>query len=702
MNMAGETSSAEQTPAQRLGTPVQFLPGVGPARGKQLQRLGLNYARDMLFFFPRDYQDMSALRSIDSLESNEPASICGVVEEIDLRNTGVGRTMLGVLIRQETRYLRALWFNQPFMRDKFKVGTRVMLSGTPKAKGMRWEMSHPRLELLAAGDEPPAGKILPVYPLTDGINQGLMRRIVHGTLAAYLDGLDEVFPDEFLAQHQLPGIHETLRQVHQPTERKHLERARHRLIFQELLVMQLALAQRRASHRHASRAPRLEPTAKIDARIKRLFPFQLTGGQLAAIEDLRADMLREYPMNRLLQGDVGSGKTVIAEYAMLLAVAHRKQAAIMAPTEVLARQHARTLNENLRESRVRIALLTGSLKAAERQAALTAIAAGDVDLIVGTHAVLQESVRFKDLALVVIDEQHKFGVKQRLSLREAGMQPHYLVMTATPIPRTVTMSLYGDLDVSTLNETPPGRQNVHTYLSDEEGRQKWWEFFRKKLRQGRQGYVITPLVDESSSQELASVAAAFEQLANGQLEAFRLGFVHGRQTPEEKEAAMNAFRTGETQVLVATSVVEVGVDVPNATLMTIENGERFGLAQLHQLRGRISRGVHPGYLCVFAAPTSDDSRQRLDAFTRTTDGFELAELDFHMRGPGDLFGAQQHGLPPLRIADLNRDAEVLEAARRDASELIDQDPELAAPQWERLQRMVRVRYGEALDLGDVG
>jgi len=702
MSTVGENPNDAQRSSPPLATPVRLLPDVGPTREETLHRLGLRFARDVLFFFPRDYQDMSVLSPIDELEDKRPASVCGTVEEIDLRNIGVGRTMLGVLVRQGTKHLRAVWFNQPFMRDKFKIGGRVMLSGTPKAKGMRWEMSHPRIEILAEVEEPPQGKILPVYPLTDGINQGLMRRIVQNTVAEFARYLEEVFPDAFRDHHQLLGIHETLRHIHQPVDRQLLERAQFRLIYQELLVMQLALAQRRASHRNDSRAPRLEATAKIDSRIKRLFPFELTAAQQAAIEEIRADMVRDFPMNRLLQGDVGSGKTVIAEYAMLLAVAHGKQATIMAPTEVLARQHARTLNSNLRESRVRIALLTGSLKAAEREATVAAIAAGEVDLVVGTHAVLQESVQFKDLGLVVIDEQHKFGVKQRLTLRKAGLQPHYLVMTATPIPRTMTMSMYGDLDVSTLDETPPGRQTVHTYLSDDGGREKWWTFFGKKLREGRQGYVITPLVDESSTQELTSVTEAFEHLANGELEAFRLDFVHGRQTPDEKEAAMEAFRTGATQVLVATSVVEVGVDVPNATLMTIENGERFGLAQLHQLRGRISRGVHPGYLCVFATPASDDSRQRLDAFRQTTDGFALAELDFQMRGPGDLFGSQQHGLPPLRIADLGRDAKVLEVARQDALALIENDPALDAPEFTRLQRMVRVRYGEALDLGDVG
>jgi ATP-dependent DNA helicase RecG len=437
------------------------------------------------------------------------------------------------------------------------------------------------------------------------------------------------------------------------------------------------------------------------------------------------------PMNRLLQGDVGSGKTVVAVYAMLLAVAHGYQAVLMAPTEVLARQHALTLERMLAASRVRHAQLTGGLPAGQRAAVLQAIAGSEVDIIVGTQAIIQEGVSFAKLGLVVIDEQHKFGVRQRAILKQAGPDPHYLVMTATPIPRTVTMTLFGDLDVSTLRDSPPGRQKVNTYLANEGQRAKWWEFFRKKLAEGRQGYVVTPLVDEATggadipvcqrdatqqdSQEFlpdfeetsgpsktASLAETYESLANGELEAFRLALIHGRMTSAEKDAVMDRFRSGEIQVLVCTSVVEVGVDVPNATLMTIESGHRFGLAQLHQLRGRISRGKFPGFCCVFGDPQTDESRERLKAFVASTDGFELAETDFKLRGPGDLFGTRQHGLPPLRIADLLHDQAVLEEARRDAHTLVTTDPALALEEHAKLRRMMLARYGKALELGDVG
>jgi ATP-dependent DNA helicase RecG len=351
---------------------------------------------------------------------------------------------------------------------------------------------------------------------------------------------------------------------------------------------------------------------------------------------------------------------------------------------------------------VRIGLLTGSLTAARRSQVLEAIATQQLDLIIGTHAVLQPDVRFARLGLVVIDEQHRFGVQQRAALRQAGLDPHYLVMTATPIPRTVSMTLFGDLDVSTLRQGPPGRPAVHTYIAGPNERAKWWDFFRRKLREGRQGYVITPLVDDSASTTLASVEKCLEQFVNEELEAFRVDFVHGRQNSQEKDAVMEGFRAGKTQVLVATSVVEVGVDVPNATLMTIENGERFGLAQLHQLRGRISRGSHPGYLGVFAQPANEDAQKRLDAFCRVLDGFELAEIDFQLRGPGNLLGHEQHGMPPLRIADLQRDGDVVQRARADAQTLMETDPELQDRSLARLRRLVLARYGQVLELGDVG
>jgi ATP-dependent DNA helicase RecG len=675
---------------------------VGPQRAELLARLGLKTAGDLLFFFPRDYQDLSELRTIDQLTEGTPVSVCGHVEEVDLRNTGVGRSVLGVLLRQGTQYLRAVWFNQPFQRERFSVGQRVLLSGVPRCRGLRWEMAHPRVQLLPEDEDPLAGHIAPIYPLTEGIHQGLMRRIVHAVAEQYAGVVDEAFPQDLLARFDLCSIHEALREIHVPTSRSALDRARHRLVYQELLVMQLALAWRRIRLRQQRRAPSLSATTKIDARITRLYPFELTPDQRQAIREVACDMEREYPMNRLLHGEVGAGKTAVAQYALLLAVAHGYQAVLMAPTEILAKQHARTLQRDLQHSHVRIGLLTGSLTAARRSQVLEAIATQQLDLIIGTHAVLQPDVRFARLGLVVIDEQHRFGVQQRAALRQAGLDPHYLVMTATPIPRTVSMTLFGDLDVSTLRQGPPGRPAVHTYIAGPNERAKWWDFFRRKLREGRQGYVITPLVDDSASTTLASVEKCLEQFVNEELEAFRVDFVHGRQNSQEKDAVMEGFRAGKTQVLVATSVVEVGVDVPNATLMTIENGERFGLAQLHQLRGRISRGSHPGYLGVFAQPANEDAQKRLDAFCRVLDGFELAEIDFQLRGPGNLLGHEQHGMPPLRIADLQRDGDVVQRARADAQTLMETDPELQDRSLARLRRLVLARYGQVLELGDVG
>ncbi len=695
-------ASLHQSARERLATPVQFVKGVGAPRAEMLQRLSLRTASDLLFFFPRDYRDASQLLPIRELRDEQPASVCGVVEEIDLRNTGPGRCVLGVLIRQDQDHLRVLWFNQPWMRERVAVGQRVLLSGTPRFNGGRWELVHPKLEVLDSKQTPTKGNIFPIYPLTEGIQQWQIRRIVQTAVQEYAVCVPEVFPADFREQHGLWPIQPALEQVHSPSDPDSLEAARRRFIYQELLVLQLALALRRRQLDQRTRAPALPTTAKIDARIRRLFPFALTADQDRVLAEITADMAQTTPMNRLLQGDVGSGKTVVAEYAMLVAIAQGQPAALMAPTEMLARQHVRTLRRDLRESRVRIVLLTGALNAAERREAQEAIAAEQADLIVGTHALLAEEQLRERVGLVVIDEQHKFGVRQRAALRGNQRDPHYLVMTATPIPRTVSMTLFGDLDVSTLRDKPPGRAPLYTYAGDDSRRQSWWDFFRRKLREGRQGYVVAPMVEGSEGETVTAAEPLYEALTQGPLRDFRLALVHGRIPTAEREAIMESFRHGDTQVLVATSVVEVGIDVPNATLMTIEDGQRFGLAQLHQLRGRISRGAHPGYLCVFGTFDSEEARQRIDAFCQSSDGFELAEVDFRLRGPGDLLGTRQHGLPPLRIADLCRDQTVLDEARRDAWELVLTGGFSERAEWERLRKMVLHRYGQALELADVG
>jgi ATP-dependent DNA helicase RecG len=706
--MSGASQSSvpaarEHTPAELLATPVQYVPGVGPQKAELLKNLDLHSAGDLVFFFPRDYQDLSDRRAIADLEDDRLQPVRGVVTEVDSTSSGFGKSRVGVLVNDGHDYLRALWFNQPFMRQRFHAGQHVLLSAKPRFNGGRWEMAHPRVTWLEGEEDQPQADLLPIYSLTEGLSQWELRRMVASAVERFAPVLEEVFPEAMLRELDLMPLAEALPAIHAPQNAEQLARARRRLVFQELFVLELAVVARRWQQRLGFRAPPLVATAEIDARIRRRLPFELTAGQQAAIRDIAADMARETPMNRLLQGDVGSGKTVVALWAMLVSVANGYQAAIMAPTEILARQHADTLAGILKASRVRHLLLAGSLTAKQREQALADVAAGNVDLVIGTQAVIQSDVKFAKLGLVVIDEQHKFGVRQRAALRQGHDSPHYLVMTATPIPRTVSMTLFGDLDVTSLRDMPPGRQPVSTYLVMPEQQTKWWHFVREKLRAGRQAYVIAPLVDESENVAAASVDAAFERLTNGELADFRVGIIHGRMTPQEKQSAMSRFRSGATQVLVATSVVEVGVDVPNACLIVIDSAERFGLAQLHQLRGRVGRGAFPGFCAVLIREeTSEQSQTRLSAFASTSDGFELAEIDFGLRGPGDLFGTQQHGLPPLRIADLRRDQRVLDEARQAAEKLFAADPGLARAENARLRRQMLVRYGEALELSDVG
>ena len=685
-----------------LKTEVPFLRGVGPRRAEMLQRMGLRTVQDLIFFFPRDYQTLAAVTPIDSLLESESASVHGELESVSSRRTRRGMHLVTARLSTHEGELKVAWFNQPFLANRLHNGMRVVLSGKPKKRDGQWEFSNPKWMVLREDEAVPGGQILPVYRLTEGMPPQQMRSIVASALANFLPSVEEVLPESFRRDHQLISIHEALKGIHAPESEPQLEEARRRLVFQELLVLQLALAMRRENLQLKSRAPRLTSNAKIDARICRLFPFDLTEAQRRAIDEICVDLGREVPMNRLLQGDVGAGKTVVAFYAMLLAVAHQHQAVLMAPTEILAEQHFKNLQRLLSHSHVSVGQLTGRLKQRERTKLLEQLETGHIDILVGTQAILQPGVRFRALAIVVIDEQHKFGVKQRAVLREAGEDPHYLVMTATPIPRTMTMTAFGDLDVSTLEGRPPNRQTIHSYLGEDDSRDSWWDFFRKKLDEGRQGYVVTPLVEETDGSQEASVKSVFENLCNEALSGYRVGLLHGRQTPEEKADAMFQFSTGELQVLVATSVLEVGIDVPNATLMTIESGERFGLSQLHQLRGRISRGTHPGFVCVFADPKGDQGRERLEAFVKSNDGFELAELDFSFRGPGNMLGTRQHGMPPLRVADLLRDRDVVLEARQAAQGLIGQEAQWLDAQFEPLRKQVLRRYESVLDLGDVG
>ncbi len=683
-----------------LTTPVQYVPGVGPRRVKAFERLGLRVARDFLYFFPRDYQDLTKIVRISDLQDGEVAPVLGEVASVSVRSIGPRRSLLEVILDVEGGSLAAIWFNQPFLEKRFREGQMFLIAGKMKLRNGRWETTHPHNEIVESDDESVAGKLLPVYPLTEGIHQGAMRRIMQTVVQQCLKDVEEIFSAAFCSEKKMVGIHEALRGIHLPADHQRLEEARYRLVYQELLLLQLGLGLRRGIRASAATAPLLEITPKIDARIRRLFPFDLTKGQNAAIADITEDLAQSHPMNRLLQGDVGSGKTVIALYATLLAVAHGYQVAIMAPTEVLARQHARVLGEFLSKSRVRTQLITGGLSRSQRELALTEISQGTTDVAIGTHALVQPDVAFSKLGLVIIDEQHKFGVRQRAELKDDG--PHYLVMTATPIPRTLTMTLFGDLDVSTLRDAPPGRQPIHTYLPEEDEREKWWTFFRSQLDQGRQGYVIAPLIEESELWDVASLTEIYQEISTRVLQNYRIGMLHGKMSGTEKDNVLTDFYNGRLQVLVSTTVVEVGIDVPNASLMVIEGAERFGLAQLHQLRGRIGRGKHPGYCALFGDQENEKAMERLKSFSQTNDGFELAELDFSTRGPGDLFGTRQHGMPPLRIADLLRDADIVALAKSDAGCMLEEDPGLSSKGHQTIRERVLLRYGKVLELGDVG
>src|SRR5579872_1527187 len=628
-----------------LETSVQFVRGVGPARAEQLGRMGLLTVGDLLFFLPRDVLDLTHISRVAELKEGALHTVRGRVVDRDARLLKEGKSLTAVLLNCDGEFLRGLWFNQPWMLNKFRDSDTVLFSGKPKKHAGRWEISHPQIQWLGEDDAEAHGGLLPCYGLTEGLKMHEMRRIMRGVVEDFAHLALELLPDDFRHRLGFPRIAEALKSVHLPSSREQYDTGKRRLIFQDLLELQLGLALRRRCWQTRGASVRLPTSAKVDARIRRLFPFQLTAGQNHAIREITADLDAPLAMHRLLQADVGAGKTLVAVYAMLVAVAAGFQTVLMAPTEVLANQHWRTIEKLLANSRVNRLPLTGQLGSAQKREALAKIASGEVQLVVGTQAVIQEDVSFPKLGLVVIDEQHKFGVSQRARFASGPSAPHTLVMTATPIPRSLCLTQFGDLDLTLMTDLPPGRQKVHTSrVAAGPARQKVWDFVRQKLHSGRQAFVVCPRIGSGS--ELANESddlgaeAIFQRLSQTDLRDFRLGLVHGRLEAREKNAAMEAFRKGETQVLVATTVVEVGVDVPNATLMIIYGAESFGLAQLHQLRGRISRGSFPGYCFLF--PETDDAaaNERLQTLEQNAGGFAVAEADFRLRGPGDILGTR--------------------------------------------------------------
>ena len=673
--------------------PVSELPGVGPRIQAALKELGVVSLADLVSHYPSRHEDLSNVKRISELRVGEKATVVGRV----VSTRPVGKPVRGrapgfsVQLYDGTGYLPATVWGRGWLLNQLLPGTRVVASGEVQRRyGI--QLVARSLEVIDDLDDDPgphAGRFVPVYPVNKGIQARRMRTLIHRALAEAGRVL-EPLPAEVLVRQGLPNLYEAVHEVHFPTDRSRLKTASDRLVFHELFLIQTGLAVRKARLEKSELGRSHRGDGSLLSLYLKGLAFELTGAQERVIAEVLADMRSEKPMRRLLQGDVGSGKTAVAVAALLTAVESGGQGAIMAPTEVLAEQHFLSIAGTLSDLPVNVVLLTGSQGPAERRATLEGIKNGEAHVVIGTHALIQRRVEFKDLSLVVVDEQHRFGVSQRTTIREKGSTPDTLIMTATPIPRTLSLTLYGDLEVSIIDELPPGRKPVETRIVDLAERHEAYEAVRKELDAGRQAYVICPLVEESEAlEDVRAAQELYEELAREIFPHRRIGLLHGRMKAAEKRGAMASFRSGETRILVATVVVEVGVDVPNASAIVIEGSERFGLSQLHQLRGRVCRGIHPPKCFLVADSRTEDSGRRLEALVRYQDGFKLSEVDLAIRGEGTLFGSRQSGMPDLKVAKLLRDVDILVEARREAFALVAKDPALKSPVHRPLRREIK-------------
>jgi ATP-dependent DNA helicase RecG len=681
-------------------TPIAALPGVGPSRARQLAALGLQTASDLRWHLPNRYVFYPPPRPASHIGFEEVASFEGTVTQLSEAFLPGNRRRITAVLKDATGSVGATWIRGGRYPIGIRQGERIALSGPLIRFGRQITFENPEFE---PADRPPlhTRRAVPIYPLTAGVTQLFMRTLVHDTLEA-LPAEPETLPDWLLEREDLPRRQAALDEIHAPTNEETLAAARNRLAFDELLPIELLVLERRRAYQ-AVEAPHVEVPWRLLAELRKQLPFALTGGQQRALSTILDDLASPRPMVRLLEGDVGSGKTVVAAMALLAVIAGGAQTALLAPTEILAEQHFRTLSalfggladavERAIGHPIRLLLLTGALSRGDRLAARERIAAGEIDLVVGTHAVIQGDIEFANLAFAVVDEQHRFGVEQRMAIREKGTNPHLLVMTATPIPRTLALTIYGDLDVSVINEMPPGREPIETVLLMPEERERAYRQIRAEVAAGHQAFVICPLVEGSAVVEARAAVSEFERLQEHDLAGLRLALLHGRMRPAEKDAVMRTFADGQTDVLVSTPVVEVGVDVANATVMLIEGAERFGLAQLHQFRGRIGRGLLHSVCYLVCGGDSAEALTRLEALARSQNGFELAEADLAIRGPGDYFGIRQSGLPALRVANIT-DLGFVQRVRDAAAEILVRDPDLQEPENSLLRAGLAQLQGE--------
>ena len=667
----------------QLDTDIRYMKGIGEARARKLEKLGIRDLAGLVSHFPRAYEDRTRFLRISELADGDTACVRAMVQAApELSRVRRGLEIVKLRAVDETGTLFISFFNQAYLKDKFRRGESYVFYGRAQVKGRLVSMANPAFEP-DDGRDSVTGRIVPVYRLTAGLSQQLMAHCVRSALDACGDALPDYLPWDVALENGLCTARYAYENVHFPKDFRALDIARRRLVFEELFMLVCALGLVRGGRQKAAG----ERLARADtAKFTSSLPFTPTGAQLRAIRDAVEDMSSGRAMNRLVQGDVGSGKTLVAAACIWYAAQSGAQSAFMAPTEILAEQHFATLSGFLEPFGIRVAKLTGSMRAKEKREVLEGLRSGGTDLCVGTHALLSEDVEFKNLALVVTDEQHRFGVEQRAALVGKGSSPHLLVMSATPIPRTLALIIYGDLDVSVIDELPPGRQKVDTFAVDSSYRKRLNGFIEKLVGEGRQVFVVCPRIEdnEDAPDELKSAEEHAEELRR-QLPGLKIACIHGKMKARDKDAVMAAFAAGETDVLVSTTVIEVGVDVPNAALMVIENAERFGLSQLHQLRGRVGRGKHKSWCILVSDAKGDEARARLSAMTHISDGFKIAEEDLRLRGPGDFFGSRQHGLPELHIADLGADMNVLKSAQAAAQALLRADPGLRSPENAQLR-----------------
>ena len=660
-----------------LEKPISSMPGVGQRRAALFGRLGIHLIRDALEYYPREYHDRSNLRKIAELQFGNTETFIAKVKDVSVRKLSNNLNLLTARLQDETGFIDATWFSRGFVRRDLEPGMEIIVTGKVgqflgKLKLESPEYEHLDKSLLHSG------RIVPIYRSTEGLNNKLLRSVIHDIVAYHSVCIEDHLPQHLIDELSLLDLGDALYQIHFPDSWDQLESARRRLAFDEFLEIQLGALMKQAVRRRSKGAIALDVRKPQIGEFLTNLPFRLTGAQERVIQEIMHDLESDVPMNRLLQGDVGSGKTVVAASALITAFANGYQGAIMAPTEILAEQHYKGISRLvsvLGEDAPKVSLLTGSIKGKERDDLYQAVEQGEIDILIGTHALIQEGVRFNNLAVCVVDEQHRFGVEQRAALRAKGVNPHLLVMTATPIPRSLALTIYGDLDLSVLDEMPPGRQPIQTFALTPEQRSWAYNFLREEVERGRQAYIICPLVEESEKIEAKAAIEEYERLQKYVFPDLRLGLLHGRMKPREKDEVMERFRLGELQVLVSTAVVEVGIDVPNATVMLIEGADRFGLAQLHQFRGRVGRGTEKSYCLLLSDSPSEDARKRLEIVQECSDGFVLAEEDLKMRGPGEFYGIRQSGQINLKVAKLS-DFGLLEETRKIAAELLEDDPDL--------------------------